>query len=145
MENKNKVVVGIEIGGTNIKVAIAPAYNDVSHIVDLLTSGNIQVKDLKTRKNPADTVKEIAEWILKENNLDSSQIQNVYISNFGPIELNKKSKDYGLILNTPKLGWKDFNVVKSFAEQLNLFKDQLKVDLDVSCAAFLEHKLGKHK
>lgn len=144
MENNKKVVVGIEIGGTNIKVAIAPIYDDVNQIAELLTAGDIQVKELKTKK-PSDTLNEISEWVLKENNLFSSQIEKVYISNFGPIELNKKSKDYGLILNTPKLNWKDFNVVKSFADKLNLSPDQVKVDLDVSCAAFLEHKLGNHK
>ena len=140
-----KFVVGIEIGGTNIKLAIAPLFEDVHQVIELLTSEKIQVKELKTNKNPLETVKEISDWILKDNNLDSLQIEKVYISQFGPIELNKKSKDYGVILNTPKLGWKDFNVVKSFAEQLNLKYQQVNVDLDVSCAAFMEHKLGGHK
>jgi fructokinase len=145
MENSQKVVIGIEIGGTNVKVAIAPVYEDVNQIKDMITSGKIQIKELKTRKNPLETVKEITSLIFKENEINSDQIEKVYISNFGPIELNKKSNDYGLILNTPKLGWKHFNVIKTFVEYLKISPEKVKVDLDVSCAAFLEHKLGNHK
>jgi len=145
MENSQKVVIGMEIGGTNVKVAIAPLYNDVNQIKDMITSGNIKIKELKTRKNPFETVKEITSYIYKDSDINSDQIEKVYISNFGPIELNKKSRDYGMILNTPKLGWKDFNVVKTFAEYLKISPEQVIVDLDVSCAAFLELKLGNHR
>jgi fructokinase len=64
---------------------------------------------------------------------------------FGPLNVNKNSDDFGSVLNTPKPGWKYFNVVKAFSNGLNIDKSLIAIEIDVGCAAYLEHRHGNHK
>jgi predicted NBD/HSP70 family sugar kinase len=146
MENSHKKYnIGIEIGGTNIKVAVVDCTIKIQEIIETILNKSILVKEFKTVHNPEDTIREISEWLIKENQISSQVINKVCISMFGPLNLGKKSEDYGTVLNTPKPGWKGFNVVKSFAEYLNISKENIIIELDVNCAAYLEYKLGNHK
>jgi fructokinase len=138
-------IIGVEIGGTNIKVAIASSCQNMHEIIESITQNKIPMKDFKTHTDPEETITQISEWILNENKLNSSQIKRVCISNFGPLNVRKNSEDYGKILNTPKPGWKNFNVIQSFSNNLKISKENILIELDVNCAAFLEHKLGNHK
>ncbi|MCI2049118.1 MAG: ROK family protein [Lachnospiraceae bacterium] len=42
------------------------------------------------------------------------------IATFGPIDVHRDSPDYGKVLNTPKLPWQNFNIVKPFEEALGV-------------------------
>jgi fructokinase len=64
---------------------------------------------------------------------------------FGPLNVSRKSEDYGMVLNTPKPGWKYFNVVKALSNELNIDRKLIVIEIDVGCAAYLEHKQGGHK
>lgn len=70
---------------------------------------NIEVKEFRTGANGSETVKEISDWVFSFGKLT---IKNIFISMFGPLNLQRNSDDYGLIINTPKQGWKNYNVVK---------------------------------
>lgn len=70
---------------------------------------NIEVKEFRTGANGSETVKEISDWIFSFGKLN---IKNIFISMFGPLNLQRDSGDYGLIINTPKQGWRNFNIVK---------------------------------
>lgn len=70
---------------------------------------NIEIKDFRTGSNANDTVKEISEWVFSFGNIT---LRNIFISMFGPLNLQNGSEDYGTIINTPKPGWKNFNIVK---------------------------------
>lgn len=146
MESTNKKYnIGIEIGGTNIKVALVDCTLKIQEIIEIILNKSILVKEFKTSKNPEDTIREISEWVIKENQINSELINKVCISMFGPLNLCQNSEEYGTVLNTPKPGWKGFNVVKSFTVNLNISKDKIVIELDVNCAAYLEYKLGNHK
>jgi predicted NBD/HSP70 family sugar kinase len=136
--------IGVEIGGTNIKVALIDEQLNIDGIIDVVMNNKIPIKEFKTHVNPEDTIKEISKWILDENKINSTNINKVGISNFGPLNLQVGQDDYGKILNTPKPGWKGFHVVESFSRNLNIHKAQIIIELDVNCAAYLEYKLGNH-
>jgi fructokinase len=144
LENQ-KVNIGIEIGGTNIKIAIVNEELSMSQIIQSIPINSLMVKDFLTHSDPEMTIKEICKWVIEENMINSDLINSVGISMFGPLNLTKLLESYGTVLNTPKPGWKDFNVVDSFAKNLKIDKKIIIIELDVNCAAFLEHKVGIHK
>ena len=147
MENSEnqRFNIGIEIGGTNIKVALVSDQENIKQIIEVILNKSIKLKEFKTHRDPKETIKEISEWVVKENQISSANINKICISMFGPLNLQTKSEEYGTVLNTPKPGWKGFNVVKSFASNLSISREQIVIELDVNCAAYLEYKLGNHK
>ena len=72
----------------------------------------------------------------------SKNIEALGIGCFGPIDLNRDSKTYGYITSTPKKGWRDFDIVGSFARELNV---KVGVDTDVNASLLGEHTYGMAK
>ena len=145
---ETKYNIGIEIGGTNIKVVITTSELKTEEIVNLIQEKRLQIGEFKTNlddKEPEDIINAVSKWVLVNNKIESRLINHVLISMFGPLNLQKLSDDYGQVLNTPKKGWKGFNVVKSFAKNLVIEKNKILIELDVNCAAYMEYKLGNHK
>ena len=69
-------------------------------------------------------------------------IQALGIGCFGPIDLNRKSETYGYITTTPKLAWKNYNIVGAFADALDI---PVGFDTDVNGSARVRGYLGNHK
>jgi fructokinase len=66
-------------------------------------------------------------------------IEALGIGCFGPIDLNRNSETYGSITTTPKLAWKNYNIVKAFQEALNV---PVGFDTDVNGSALGEATWG---
>jgi len=66
-------------------------------------------------------------------------IEALGIGCFGPIDPNKNSRFYGYITSTPKLAWKNYNIVKTFYDALNI---PIGFDTDVNAAALGEAAWG---
>lgn len=43
-------------------------------------------------------------------------VEALGIGCFGPVELDRQSPDYGHITTTPKLAWRDYDIVGTFRE-----------------------------
>jgi fructokinase len=69
-------------------------------------------------------------------------LASIGVGSFGPIELNKKKENYGEILNTPKLLWRNFNIYKALSETYNI---PIFIDTDVNIAALGEFYWGAGK
>ena len=98
---------------------------------------NLEVKDeirIDTR-GPVETFADIKYFFAKYKD----EIESIAIGSFGPIEVNPDSDDYGKILNTPKEGWKDFNIIKCLEEN---FSVPIYVTTDVNASAYGEYKVG---
>jgi fructokinase len=67
------------------------------------------------------------------------EIEALGIGCFGPIDLNRDSDTYGYITTTPKLAWKNYNIVKTFQEALNV---PVGFDTDVNGSALGEATWG---
>lgn len=70
------------------------------------------------------------------------EIEALGIGCFGPIDLNRDSDTYGCITTTPKLAWKNYNIVKMFQEALNV---PIGFDTDVNGSALGEATWGISK
>lgn len=114
----------IEAGGTKMICAVG--------------NSNLEVKDqvrIDTRK-PNETFADIKEFFANYK----EELESFAIGSFGPIEIDPDSCDYGKILNTPKEGWKDFNIVKCLEEDFDL---PIFVTTDVNASAYGEYKIGR--
>lgn len=114
----------IEAGGTKMICAVG---NRKLEILD-------QVR-IATRR-PEETFDEIKKFFAKYKD----EIESIAIGSFGPIDINPASDGYGKILNTPKEGWKDFNIVKYLKED---FPVPIFVTTDVNASAYGEYKIGR--
>ena len=69
-------------------------------------------------------------------------IKAIGIASFGPIDLHEDSKDYGMITSTPKAPWRNFNIVKSFTDELHI---PAGFDTDVNGSLIGEATYGQAK
>lgn len=85
---------------------------------------------------PEETIPQMIDY-LKEQKVDA-----LGIASFGPINLRAASRDYGVILSTPKLAWQRYPLLSTFEEALGV---PCGIDTDVNAAALAESKMGAAK
>jgi len=95
----------------------------------------IEEKKLNT-STPQRTLYEV------KNFFSQYQIIKVGMGSFGPIELNRKKENFGKILDTPKLAWKNYNIYQGLIDHLNV---PVVLDTDVNAAALGEYNFGAGK
>lgn len=115
---------GLEAGGTKMVCAIG---NE---------NGKIQKRVSIPTETPAITMPKLINFFLSEN------VEALGVGCFGPIDLNHSSPTYGCITSTPKLAWRNYNIVKSFQDALNV---PIGFDTDVNGAALGEATWGASK
>ena len=84
----------LEAGGTKMVCAIGNANGEIYERISIPT------------ETPEITVPKMIEYFKEKD------IQALGIGCFGPIDLNRKSETYGYITTTPKLAWKNYNIVR---------------------------------
>ncbi len=93
---EKKVIVGVDIGGTWVRVAIC---------ISDLNEKNIKIKVTPTLKESAlsisKSVCELLEDLLKENSTKKDQIQGIGLASAGPLDMEK-----GEVFNNANLGFK---------------------------------------
>jgi len=114
------MIGGIELGGTKCIAAVAESPD------------NILIKKVISTKDPNSTFSEIISFF------DDYEIRSLGIGSFGPIVLDSKSKDYGLLVAESKYGWNGVNVVQS----LSNITSNISIDTDVNAAAYGEYNYG---
>lgn len=70
---------------------------------------------------------------------DKFELKSIGVGSFGPIDVNKKSKTYGYITNTPKKGWANYDFVGAIKAKYNI---PVGWTTDVNAAALGELKKG---
>lgn len=113
----------IEAGGTKMIVAIGDSAGNI-----------IRTKEIKTQA-PEETMPHILEYF------EGNEIEAIGIGAFGPVCVDKDSKDYGRIGKTPKLDWVGFSWTEAF-EGSGI---PVVVDTDVNAAAIGEVVYGSAK
>ena len=103
---KQRILYGsIEIGGTKINCAVAETIRNSNSIPSIL-----EEKQIKT-KTPDFNLNEIFKFFNPYN------IHSLGVGSFGPIELDKNSKNFGKITSTPKILWRDFDLLNNLKEK----------------------------
>lgn len=111
----------LEAGGTKMVCAIGDE------------RGNVLDKVKFPTNTPKETMPQIIDYFKNKD------IEALGIGSFGPVDVNPKSQTYGYITNTPKLAWRNYNIVGSVKEILNI---PIGFDTDVNGAVLGEVALG---
>lgn len=116
----------IEAGGTKFVVAVGDE------------KGNIIKRETYKTTEPAETMQQVIQFFKQYE----SDLKAIGIGSFGPIDIRKDSKTYGYITHTPKLAWRNYNIVGALK---NEFHVPMGFTTDVNAAALGEVKLGAAK
>ena len=114
----------LEAGGTKMICAVG---DDNGHILEEYT--------IPTTK-PENTMPKILSFF------KSKDITALGIACFGPIDLNKQSPTYGYITSTPKLAWRNYNIVGTCKDSLGV---PVGFDTDVNGSLLGEVTYGAAK
>ena len=112
---------GLEAGGTKMVMCVGDENGEIFEQMSIPT------------RTPAETVPEIIKWFSDKN------IDALGIGCFGPIDVSPESPTYGQILETPKLPWVHYDLLKELQKEL---KVPMKVDTDVNASCLGEMVFG---
>jgi fructokinase len=112
---------GVELGGTKCILAVAENPTTIVKRIEIPT------------ETPRKTLKNICDFF------GNYKLNSIGIGTFGPIILDKKSRDYGLLISESKKGWKGTNL---FTEFKSNFDVMVNIDTDVNAAAIGEYNYG---
>ncbi len=111
----------LEAGGTKMVCAVG---NEKGEILDRMTIPT---------ETPEITIPRLLNYFKEK------EPEAMGIGCFGPVDLNKHSRTYGYITTTPKLEWKNFDMVGAFKNALQI---PVGFDTDVNGAALGEATWG---
>ncbi|MFV0561163.1 MAG: ROK family protein [Enterococcus sp.] len=77
---------------------------------------NYNIKSIRsfTTKTPENTIKEVIDYFSKYN------IKALGIASFGPLDINNESQTYGFIKNTPRVDWRDIDLLGLLKQAFNI-------------------------
>lgn len=111
----------LEAGGTKMVCAIGDENGTIMERISIPT------------ENPEITMPKIIEFF------KTAKVEAIGVGCFGPVDLNKASAQYGYITSTPKLSWRNYNILGDLKEKLNV---PVGFDTDVNAAALGEATYG---
>lgn len=114
----------LEAGGTKMVCAIGDETGKIYEQISIPT------------RSPEETIPDIIHYF------KNKEIGALGIGAFGPVDVNKKSDTYGYILDTPKIPWRNFDIVGSIQKELNI-PIGLDTDVNGSCLGEVTFGCGK--
>lgn len=125
--NKN-YVVGIDLGGTKISGALA----DIDGVI--LSQYTIPTNAMEGEEAVLSRIIEVIEKVIMEAKKTKDMIKAIGIGSPGPLDSKK-----GVIIVTPNLPFKDFQLINPIKEKFNI---PTYLDNDANVAAIGEYMLG---
>ncbi|MDC9221360.1 ROK family protein, partial [Clostridioides difficile] len=98
------VYVAIEAGGTKFVVAIGEK------------SGKIIKRESYPTTEPAETLKAVIQFFTQ----NKDELKAIGIVSFGPIDIRKTNDTYGYITISPKLAWRNYDIVGAMKKEFNV-------------------------
>ena len=126
MTGGNKLLAGVELGGTKCVCILGTGPDDV-RAIERLPTGERE-----------ETLRQI-EAVLERWRQQYGAPRALGIASFGPVDLRADSPTYGCITSTSKLGWRDTDVARRLARRLGV---STGFDTDVNGAALAEGRWG---
>ncbi|NLG05393.1 MAG: ROK family protein [Clostridia bacterium] len=111
----------LEAGGTKMVCAIGLEDGTVLDQVSIQTT------------TPEETLPKIISYF------NEKKIDALGVGSFGPIDINQNSNTYGFILDTPKLAWRQYDLVGNLKKELNV---PMGFDTDVNASCLGEMTFG---
>lgn len=115
---------GLEAGGTKMVCAVG---REDGTLIDRVS--------IQTRSSE-ETIPELIDYFKEK------KVKALGIGCFGPLDLNRASKSYGSITNTPKAGWTGVNITEQMKKALDI---PVGIDTDVNAAILGEVVYGAAK
>ena len=112
---------GLEAGGTKMVLCVGDEKGEIFEQISIPTG------------TPAETVPDIIKWFSDKN------IEALGIGCFGPVDVSPESPTYGQILETPKLPWVHYDLLKELQKEINI---PMKIDTDVNGSCLGEMVFG---
>ena len=116
---------GLEAGGTKCVCAVGTGPDDVRAETRFPTT------------TPAATLARAVEFFRAQ--AARTPLAAIGVACFGPLDLDPASPSHGSITTTPKVGWRDVDVVGPLRRGLSV---PVMIDTDVNGAALAEHRWG---
>jgi glucokinase len=133
MRDARRWIVGVDIGGTNIKVGVMPIEGGEPLAVRVLPTeagrGAQFVVDRVVRM-----IEEAMAEVFREHGGGRPTIAGVGIGSPGPLD-----RESGIVLNTPNLGWRNFPLRDLISNEVGV---PCWLDNDANCATFGEWWMG---
>ena len=126
---EHKYVIGIDLGGTKISGAVANLNGDI------ISQYTLPTKAEEGEKKVLQRIIDIVEKVIEKSNVDN--FISIGIGSPGPLDTKE-----GVIITTPNLPFKNFNIVKPLVEKFNI---PAYLDNDANVAAIGEYTFGAGK
>lgn len=114
----------LEAGGTKMVCAIGDENGTVLEQISIPT------------RTPEETIPKIIQYFKDKN------IAALGVAAFGPVDVNKNSKTYGYILDTPKLAWRNYDFIGSIKKEISV-PIGLDTDVNGSCLGEMTYGCAK--
>lgn len=118
------ILGALEAGGTKMVCAVGDETGRIHEQVSVPT------------QTPDTTMPELIKFF------ENKGIEALGVASFGPVELDKKAPNYGCITTTPKLAWRNFDIVGGFEKALGC---PVGFDTDVNGSVLGEVTFGQAK
>jgi glucokinase len=129
LKGKEKFAIGIDLGGTNIKIALVSRAGAIRNYLKIPTNTQQGKEATITR------IKQGIYQIISQSNLETRSISGIGIGAPGPLDFQK-----GIIHFAPNLpGWEEVPLAEIIKEE---FKIAVKVENDANVAAWGEKTFG---
>ena len=115
----------IETGGSKVICAVGTGPHDIRDRVRIPTT------------TPSETLSEVNDFLLRHHR--DTPLAAVGVGSFGPLDLHPASPTYGYVLDTPKPGWPNNDLLGPIQQVLDL---PVALDTDVNASALGEHRWG---
>jgi fructokinase len=124
--NHSQVYGAVEAGGTKFVCAIGDE------------NGKVLKEERFPTQDPASTLARVR-LFLGRGCEEFGALSGVGVGSFGPVQLDRRSAQYGYITSTPKPGWSGTDIIGGLARE---FSCAVGFDTDVNAAALAEHRWG---
>jgi fructokinase len=111
----------VELGGTKTDVAVGQSLDDLSEPHRIPTT------------DPEETLGAVVDY------LTSRDVDAVGVASFGPLDLDRQSRQFGVMLSTPKPGWSGHPIHRTLSAGLDV---PVQIETDVNGAALGEGRWG---
>ncbi len=107
-------------------------------------SGQVLEKEVIITSTPDETMAKVLEYFRAKLEVPEGEeaICALGVGSFGPVDVRKHSKTYGNVLNTPKIAWRNYPIVQTLKDALNI---PVGLDTDVNAALLGEVVWGAAK
>jgi glucokinase len=136
MAGKERYIVGVDLGGTNIAAGAMPT-DGTREIAMRMTPTRAEEGAESVVNRIAQMIEDVIAQTRAETGADREDFLGVGIGSPGPLD-----REHGIVIVTPNLGWRDFPLRDEVGSRVNL---PATLDNDANCATLGEWWAGAAK